>query len=185
MNNIKICERCKAALISNLDSENCDYYRHIRIKYCDKCRVIVNREKTLERVKRYNARKRKSYQLKILSLQSWRKKILKCIITILRFVISLSGWKKKSKSCEEMWKTLEKEYLTIRQFAEAVGKSQQAIHQQLETRLKKYVKVIDNRKYIDNTAIREVFGVDNLKENQVILSMNWQVFKSLYKSKMR
>lgn len=71
MNNIKICERCKTALISNLDSENCDYYRHIRIKYCDKCRVIVNREKTLERVKRYNARKKK-----IISAEDTRLEIL-------------------------------------------------------------------------------------------------------------
>lgn len=85
---------------------------------------------------------------------------------------------------------MEKEYLTIRQFAEAVGKSQQAIHQQLETRLKKYVKVIDNRKYIDNTAIREVFGVDDLKEKssdsineltsiQVALQVKDEIIKTL------
>jgi len=65
---------------------------------------------------------------------------------------------------------LEQKYLTIRQFAEAVGKSQQAIHQQLETRLKSYVKVIDKRKYIDNTAIREVFGIDDFKEKSSDLS---------------
>lgn len=59
MNNIKICERCKAALISNLDSENCDYFRHIRVKYCDSCAEIVNREKNAERCRRYRERKKR------------------------------------------------------------------------------------------------------------------------------
>lgn len=58
MNNIKICERCKSVLISNLDSDSCDYYRHIRVKYCDECRVIVNREKNAERVRRCKERKK-------------------------------------------------------------------------------------------------------------------------------
>lgn len=59
MNNIKICQRCNAALISNLDSANCDYYRHIRVKYCDECAAIVNREKNAERCRRYRERKKK------------------------------------------------------------------------------------------------------------------------------
>lgn len=60
MNNIKICQRCNAALISNLDSANCDYYRHIRVKYCDECAAIVNREKNAERCRRYRERKKHS-----------------------------------------------------------------------------------------------------------------------------
>lgn len=58
MNNVKVCQRCKAVLISNLDSDNCDYYRHISVKYCDACAKIVTREKATERQRRYRERKK-------------------------------------------------------------------------------------------------------------------------------
>lgn len=56
MNNIKMCVRCNAAIISNLHSETADYYRHLSVKYCDKCRKIVNNEQTAERMRRMRAR---------------------------------------------------------------------------------------------------------------------------------
>lgn len=58
MNNIKICQRCNAALISNLDSDSCNYYRHIRVKYCDACAKIINQEKNAERCRKYRERKK-------------------------------------------------------------------------------------------------------------------------------
>lgn len=62
MKNIKICERCHATAISDLNDAETDYFRHIAVKYCDECRKIVNREKTAERVKRYKERKRAELQ---------------------------------------------------------------------------------------------------------------------------
>lgn len=58
MENVKVCQRCKAVLISNLDSDTCDYFRHIRVKYCDVCAEIVNKEKNAERCRRYRERKK-------------------------------------------------------------------------------------------------------------------------------
>lgn len=58
MHNFKMCERCNNAVISNLNSPTADYYRHLSVKYCDKCREIVKREQTAERVKRYRRRKK-------------------------------------------------------------------------------------------------------------------------------
>lgn len=55
-------------------------------------------------------------------------------------------------------------YLSIREFAELTGKTQQAIYQQLETRLKDYVKVIGNHKTINPVALHEVFHL-NLTSN--------------------
>lgn len=58
MDEIKTCQRCNV-LISNLNSNTGNYYRHISVKYCDECRVIVNREKGAERVRRYKERQKK------------------------------------------------------------------------------------------------------------------------------
>lgn len=62
MNNVKMCARCNAAIISNLHSETADYYRHISIKYCDQCRQIVKREQTARRVKALKERKKAEHK---------------------------------------------------------------------------------------------------------------------------
>lgn len=60
MNNVKMCARCNAVLISNLNNPNADYYRHLSIKYCDSCREIVKRDQAAQRVRRYRQRKKRS-----------------------------------------------------------------------------------------------------------------------------
>ena len=52
------------------------------------------------------------------------------------------------------------DYLTIKEFAEKVGVSQQAIYKQVERKLKNYVKLIDNQKRIDIRALQEVYGIE-------------------------
>ena len=64
MNNVKMCARCNRVIISNLHNENTDYYSHIRIKYCDTCRKIVEKEQAAERLKRWRAAKKKEEKLK-------------------------------------------------------------------------------------------------------------------------
>lgn len=64
VNNIKMCERCNHVIISNLHNENTDYYSHIRVKYCESCRKIVEREQAAERLKRWRANKKTQDKLK-------------------------------------------------------------------------------------------------------------------------
>ena len=64
MNNVKMCQRCNREIISNLHNEDTDYYSHIRIKYCDTCRKIVEKEQAAERLKRWRASKKKEEKLK-------------------------------------------------------------------------------------------------------------------------
>lgn len=63
MNNVKMCLRCNAAIISNLHTDTADYYRHLSVKYCDECREIVKREQTARRVKALRERKREKDKL--------------------------------------------------------------------------------------------------------------------------
>jgi hypothetical protein len=56
IDDVKYCKRC-GAKISDLDSDNCDYFRHISVKYCPVCRATSDRLKTAQRV--YNLRQRK------------------------------------------------------------------------------------------------------------------------------
>lgn len=63
MQNVKMCVRCNAAIISNIHNENTDFYRHIRVKYCDQCRPIVKREQTAARVRKLKARKKAEAKL--------------------------------------------------------------------------------------------------------------------------
>ena len=51
------------------------------------------------------------------------------------------------------------DYLTIKEFAEKVGVSQQAIYKQVERKLKNYVKLVDNQKMIDIKALQEVYDI--------------------------
>lgn len=54
MDDIKRCEKC-GTIISDVNAA--DWYSHIRIKYCDKCRKKMNRKNTAERAKAYRERK--------------------------------------------------------------------------------------------------------------------------------
>lgn len=56
--NVKLCERCKGTVISNIHNDNCDYFRHISVKYCDSCRDIVKKEQTAERMRKLRKRRR-------------------------------------------------------------------------------------------------------------------------------
>lgn len=58
---IKRCARCYTP-ISYEDSA--DWYSHIRIKYCDECRAIINREQAAARLKRYKQRKKEADKLR-------------------------------------------------------------------------------------------------------------------------
>lgn len=53
-----------------------------------------------------------------------------------------------------------KELLTIKEFAEITGRSSQAIYKQLNTRLKPFVQLVDNKKMIERRALSEVFNMD-------------------------
>lgn len=56
--------------------------------------------------------------------------------------------------------------LTIKAFAEAAGRSQQAIYKQIGTRLAEYCREIDGKKYIEHRALKEVFGIDEFQPVQ-------------------
>lgn len=60
-------------------------------------------------------------------------------------------------------------FLTVREFAQRAGVSNQAIYKQTKSQLSTYVSTIDNQKYIDSKALSDVFGIDidNLVDNQV------------------
>lgn len=47
---------------------------------------------------------------------------------------------------------MEKEYLSIKEFASAVGVSQQAIYKQLNNKLKDYLKIVEGKKMLDKSA---------------------------------
>lgn len=59
----------------------------------------------------------------------------------------------------------DKELLTIKEFSKAVGKTPQAIYQQLNGRLKPFVQIVDNKKMLEKTALWDVFGMN--RENLV------------------
>jgi len=52
-------------------------------------------------------------------------------------------------------KTGKKDYISIKEFAARAGVSNQAVYQRLDKNLKKFVKVVENRKYIDIAALDE------------------------------
>lgn len=54
-----------------------------------------------------------------------------------------------------------KEYLSIKEFAELVGVSQQAIYKQLNNKLKPYLKVVDNKKMLNKSAVELFKKPDN------------------------
>ena len=65
---------------------------------------------------------------------------------------------------------MNKEYLTIKEFAKAVGITQQAVYKQLNKRLKPYLKEVDNKKMLEKSVL-ELFK-DNQKSQQVEQHLN-------------
>lgn len=55
----------------------------------------------------------------------------------------------------ELWRvySMAKEYISIKEFAELAGVSQQAIYKQLNNKLKSYLKVVDGKKTLDKSAL--------------------------------
>lgn len=51
------------------------------------------------------------------------------------------------------------ELMTIKAFASASGRSQQAIYKQIGTRLSAYLHEVEGQKYIERRALFEVFGI--------------------------
>ena len=58
------------------------------------------------------------------------------------------------------------ELMTIKAFAEAAGRSQQAIYKQISTRLASYVHEKDGQKYIERRALGEVFKIGDVQPIQ-------------------
>lgn len=58
---------------------------------------------------------------------------------------------------------MEKEYISIREFAARANISKQRVYQLLEKKLKGYCKTIENRKYIDVSALEEIQKVSSLE----------------------
>lgn len=58
---------------------------------------------------------------------------------------------------------MDKEYLSVKDFATAAGVSKQAVYQRLNKGLEDYVKIIDDKKFIEKSAL-ELFGTVIEKE---------------------
>lgn len=65
---------------------------------------------------------------------------------------------------------MNKDYLTIKEFAATVGVSQQAIYKQLNNKLKTYLKIVDNKKMLEKSALKLFEAKENL--NQVEQQLN-------------
>lgn len=61
------------------------------------------------------------------------------------------------------------EYMSVAEFADRAGCSKQAVYQQLNKKLKPYVKVIDGKKTINSKGLREVYGKEIQPENQSVV----------------
>lgn len=57
LENVKRCTMC-GKIISDLNDEKTDYFRHIRLKYCPICRETAEHLQGVDRVRRYRERKR-------------------------------------------------------------------------------------------------------------------------------
>ena len=58
---IKRCERCYRPISWE---DKADWYSHIRIKYCDECRPIVDKEKAAARLKRFRERQKEAAKVR-------------------------------------------------------------------------------------------------------------------------
>lgn len=57
LEDVKRCTMC-GKVISDLNDQTTDYYRHIRLKYCPICRETAEHLQGVDRVRRYRERKR-------------------------------------------------------------------------------------------------------------------------------
>jgi hypothetical protein len=77
-----------------------------------------------------------------------------------------------------------KEYITIKQFAERVGVSNQAVYQRLNKDLDKYIKVVDNKKMLSIKAL-ELFNVKAVEQaNSESLTSNSSELTSALKEQI-
>ena len=60
MNSAKYCEMCGRFIAAEQD---CDYYRYIRLKYCDKCAAAVHRRQIAESMRKARAKARERREL--------------------------------------------------------------------------------------------------------------------------
>ena len=67
---------------------------------------------------------------------------------------------------------IEKEYISVSQYAEAKGISKQAVYKQLNNKLKPFLKVVDGKKCLDISVLTEI---EQPKVNQVEQPLNNQV----------
>lgn len=58
---IKRCERCFTPISYE---DTADWYRHIRVQYCDECRKIVEKEQAAVRFRRYKERQKEAAKLR-------------------------------------------------------------------------------------------------------------------------
>lgn len=54
---------------------------------------------------------------------------------------------------------MKKNYLSVNDFAEAAGISRQAVYQQIDKKLKKFVKLEQGKKVIDKAALTEIYNI--------------------------
>lgn len=79
---------------------------------------------------------------------------------------------------------MKKEYISIKEFAETVGMTQQGVYKQLNKKLKPYLKVVNNKKMLDKTAL-ELFKSDHGSQqveqplNQVEQQLNNKLIEML------
>lgn len=67
---------------------------------------------------------------------------------------------------------MDKQYISIKEFAEKAGVSQQAIYKQLNNKLKKYVKVVENKKFLHISALDEyIKPQENSTDKQQLLNL--------------
>lgn len=54
----------------------------------------------------------------------------------------------------------QKEYLTIKEFADIAGVSTQSVYKRLATSLQPYVKEVDNQKVLNIQALQDIYGIE-------------------------
>ena len=54
---------------------------------------------------------------------------------------------------------MDKNLLTIKEFAKLANKTQQTIYKQLNNRLNQYIQLVDNKKMLEYRALKEVFNI--------------------------
>lgn len=82
---------------------------------------------------------------------------------------------------------IEKEYISVSQYAEAKGISKQAVYKQLNNKLKPFLKVVDGKKCLDISVLTEVEqqGLNEVEQqfNQVEQPLN-NPFQPLFEKEL-